>query len=332
MYFIMKPVLSQRDAFRYPGSYRDPDLLVVRCVWIYNHNHGLIEMRIVLLILRWVWRVLTWIFLTYAVLFSVSATVLLIWASSIVLKPINEVKALRTVNPKQSMFMKRYNTNDSTGVCARLQHRFVPLDSISDNLKKAVIAAEDDGFYLHPGIDISAILTAVDYNQRMRKNSRGASTITQQLAKNLFLSGERTFYRKAKELAYTLLMERYLGKDRILELYLNYAQWGKTIFGCEAAAQQYFHTSASRLTMSQASRMAAVLAMPSRLSPTSTSSQYMGKRLTVIANNLYLSHQIGTDGYRELAGTEPPDSNSADSVRANAKGQNAVETDSVVQH
>lgn len=259
-------------------------------------------------ILRILWIFIKTLFITYAVTFSVTLTALLIIGYIYIMKPVNEVKHLKTENPEETAFMVQYRQklseaegNDS------LAHEFIPLDSISEILKKAVIAAEDDGFYNHPGFSLVAIADAIEHNRSSRSRRRGASTITQQLAKNLFLSPERTFERKAKELGYTLLIERFLEKDRILELYLNYAQWGKNIFGCEAAAKTYFRKSSSELTRSQAVRMAAVLAMPSKLTPHHTKSIFMGKRILVIANNLYLKGVIDVSGYHSITGRYPPD-------------------------
>jgi monofunctional biosynthetic peptidoglycan transglycosylase len=101
-------------------------------------------------------------------------------------------------------------------------------------------------------------------------------------------------------------MEHYLGKDRILELYLNYAQWGKNIFGCEAAARQYYKKSSFCLTRSESARLAAVLAMPTRVSPTNYQSSFIAKRIAVIANNLYLHHTIDDSGFLSLTGILPP--------------------------
>jgi monofunctional biosynthetic peptidoglycan transglycosylase len=198
------------------------------------------------------------------------------------------------------------------GKSSSLSETFIPLDSISKNLQNTVIAVEDDGFYTHPGIDIEAILKAAEYNRDKNKISRGASTITQQLAKNLFLDADRTFMRKVKELGYTLLLEKYLSKQRILELYLNYAQWGDTIFGCEAASQRYYKKSSSRLSFAESSRLAATLAMPSKLSPLNDKSVFIQKRLEVIANNLFLRHMIDDSGYTSMTGTHPPKDTAGD--------------------
>lgn len=181
---------------------------------------------------------------------------------------------------------------------------FFPLDSIPQTLIKAVLAAEDDGFYMHPGFDLVAILHAYEYNKSKNKFKRGASTITQQMAKNIFTGGEKSFSRKYNELAYTVLMEAILGKDRILELYLNYAQWGKNIFGCEAASHYYYKKSCKDLTITQCSRLAAVLAKPARLNPHSTKSILLQKRLKVIGNNLYYKKIIDDTTYVGLTGSD----------------------------
>jgi monofunctional biosynthetic peptidoglycan transglycosylase len=145
---------------------------------------------------------------------------------------------------------------------ARLQHQWVPYARISPHLKRAVIAAEDARFTDHEGVDWEAIEKAHERNQQRGRVTHGGSTITMQLAKNLFLSGERSYLRKAQELAITLMLEAVLDKDRILELYLNVAEWGVGVFGCEAAARRHFGVPASQLSAAQAARLAAMLPRP----------------------------------------------------------------------
>jgi monofunctional biosynthetic peptidoglycan transglycosylase len=145
---------------------------------------------------------------------------------------------------------------------AELRHRWVPYARISPNLKRAVIAAEDANFTEHEGVDWDAIERAHERNLRRGRVTHGGSTITMQLAKNLFLSGERSYLRKAQELAIALMLEAVLDKARILELYLNVAEWGVGVFGCEAAARRHFGTSAAQLTPAQAARLAAMLPRP----------------------------------------------------------------------
>lgn len=264
-------------------------------------------MKKTLKILRIILQVVAGLFVTYAVAFSVVATVALYVLFVNVYRPIAEVKRLATVNPAETAYMRDYRLRtgmDKNG--DSLYQVFVPFDSISPVLKQTVIAAEDDGFYTHPGFDIEAMLSAMEYNRAQNKIKRGASTITQQLAKNLFLSNERSFERKYKELAYTVLLEMYLGKDRIFELYLNYAQWGKNIFGCEAASQTYYKKSSRKLTLGESMRLASILAMPLKLSPHNGESAYMGKRMAVIANNMYLHGRLTDSAYEAITGNPPP--------------------------
>ncbi|PWF22264.1 monofunctional biosynthetic peptidoglycan transglycosylase [Corticimicrobacter populi] len=149
---------------------------------------------------------------------------------------------------------------------AELQYRWVDYDRISASLKRAVIAAEDANFMQHGGIEWEAIRKAWDYNRQQREDGssrvRGGSTITQQLAKNLFLSGTRSYLRKAQEMILAYMIEHVMDKERILELYLNVAEWGNGIFGAEAAARHYFGTSAAQLSSAQAARLAAMLPNP----------------------------------------------------------------------
>jgi monofunctional glycosyltransferase len=142
---------------------------------------------------------------------------------------------------------------------ARIDHRWVPYERISPHLKRAVIAAEDARFNDHEGVDWGAIEKAFERNRERGRVTHGGSTITMQLAKNLFLSGERSYLRKAQEVVLAYMLETVLDKRRILEIYLNVAEWGVGIFGCEAAAQRHFDTSAQRLGPQESARLAAML-------------------------------------------------------------------------
>jgi monofunctional biosynthetic peptidoglycan transglycosylase len=265
--------------------------------------------RIPLRIAWYLWVTVKTLFLLYAVLFAIAGTAGLYLGYRYVTTPLRQVKYLCDHNPAATAYMTRYRATLPPG--DTLVQIFVPFDSISVNLREAVIAAEDDGFYTHPGFDIEAMLSALEYNRAARGIKRGASTISQQLAKNLFLTNEKTFERKYKELGYTLLLEKYLGKKRILELYLNYAQWGKTLFGCEAASRRYFKKSCRNLSREEAARLAAVLSMPNRASPLNAGSAFIGQRIAVIANNLYLHRQIDDSGYTRLTGAPPPGKDSS---------------------
>lgn len=144
----------------------------------------------------------------------------------------------------------------------RLVYRFRPASAISSHLTGAVVAAEDNRFYDHRGFDLGAIETAVREGGR-----RGASTISQQVAKNLFLTTHRSYLRKAFEVPLTIVLELFLPKERILELYVNVAEWGDGVFGAEAAAQHYFGISADQLSRQQAAALAACLPDPRRRQP-----------------------------------------------------------------
>lgn len=149
---------------------------------------------------------------------------------------------------------------------AALRYDWVAYDDINDTLKRAVVAAEDANFLGHGGVEWDAIRKAWEYNQDQaelgRARMRGGSTITQQVAKNLFLSGSRTYLRKGQELVLTYMIEHVMSKRRILELYLNVAEWGTGVFGAQAAARHYYNVDASRLGAAQAARMAAMLPNP----------------------------------------------------------------------
>ena len=159
------------------------------------------------------------------------------------------------------------------------RQQWVPYAQIADHLKRAVIASEDAGFREHDGVDWESLEKAWEKNEKAQASASrqaqvapgkaaraarivGGSTITQQLAKNLFLSGERTLLRKGQEFVLTLLLEALLSKQRILEIYLNSVEWGEGVFGAEAAAQRYFGKSAARLSAAESARLAVMLPRP----------------------------------------------------------------------
>ena len=177
---------------------------------------------------------------------------------------------------------------------ARWQQHWVAYDRISDNLKRAVIASEDDGFSSHGGVDWGALRQAWRKNERRAASVRpgrnpkvvGGSTITQQLAKNLFLSGERTLMRKTQELALTLTLEALLDKRRILEIYLNSVEWGEGVFGAEAAAQRYYGKPAAQLSPLEAARLAAMLPRPKYFERMALTSPYLAERSAALTRRL----------------------------------------------
>ena len=165
--------------------------------------------------------------------------------------------------PRETAFMSsRLAELRSANPRAELKYRFVPYDRISRELKRAMIAAEDAHFVDHEGFDWEGIQTALEKNQKKGRVVAGGSTITQQLAKNLFLSPSRSYWRKAEEAVITVMLEAMLDKERIFELYLNVIEWGNGVFGAEAAAQRYFGASAARLSSEQAARLAAMAPNP----------------------------------------------------------------------
>src|ERR1700704_1777878 len=145
---------------------------------------------------------------------------------------------------------------------AVLEHRWVPYGRISGDLKRAIIVAEDAKFVEHDGFDWEGIQRALEKNQRRGKVVAGGSTITQQLAKNLFLSGDRNLLRKGQEAILASMLEAAMDKRRIFEIYLNVAEWGENVFGAEAAARHYFGVDAAALEPEQAARLAAMLPRP----------------------------------------------------------------------
>ena len=166
-------------------------------------------------------------------------------------------------NPASTAFMDaRLATMREKSPTARLQQQWVPYSKISNNLKRAVLVAEDDKFVDHEGFDWDGIQKALEKNEKKGKVVAGGSTITQQLAKNLFLSGDRSMIRKGEEAIITVMMEHILDKERILEIYLNVIEWGDGVFGAEAASRNYYGVSASQLSVEQAAKLAAMVPRP----------------------------------------------------------------------
>jgi len=243
---------------------------------------------------------------SYSVIFSLVCTYGILKTYSSGRTILKNVQGLKDTQPAQSAFMKDLQKASPK---LEIKHNFVPLDSISLSLQKAVIAGEDVSFYFHPGFDIRAIVEALEMNQKRNKIMFGASTITQQLAKNMFLSIERSWERKFKEFTYAILMERYLGKDRILELYLNYAQWGQSIFGCEAAAQNYYKKSCASLSVDQSVNLAAMLASPGNHHPEMRDNRFMRDRRNTIYRNMFSpKDSMFVDSLKSLTAPEPKDS------------------------
>ena len=168
---------------------------------------------------------------------------------------------------------------------AKLKHQWVDYGRISPHLKRAIIASEDARFSDHQGVEWEALLKAYEKNAKKGKIVAGGSTLTQQLAKNLFLSGGRSYVRKGQELVITYMLEYWMEKQRIFEIYLNVAEWGTGIFGAEAAARHYFGIPAARLNATQAAYLAALLPNP-RVYGRNLYSPYMTRRADVILRRM----------------------------------------------
>ncbi len=171
---------------------------------------------------------------------------------------------------------------------AKLKHNWVPYKRISIHLKRAVVAAEDDRFVGHFGFDWEGMRKALEKNQRRGKLVAGGSTISQQLAKNLFLSGVRTPWRKLQEAVITVWLELLWDKRRILEVYLNTVEWGNGVFGAEAAARRYYKIGAANLSAHHAARLAVMLPAPRRFER-NPYSDYINMRTKQIAERMRYS-------------------------------------------
>ncbi|MEW6382074.1 MAG: monofunctional biosynthetic peptidoglycan transglycosylase [bacterium] len=178
------------------------------------------------------------------------------------------VSRLVKENPQKTAFMVyREREWEDKGKSYKIRQRWVPLSRISPHLVRAVVIAEDDKFWRHEGFDYEAIQEAIEKDLKAGKFKLGGSTISQQLAKNLYLSPAKNPFRKIREAIITWRMEKTLSKRRILELYLNVIEWGEGVFGAEAAARHYYGKPASLLTSREAARLAAVLPNPRRFNP-----------------------------------------------------------------
>lgn len=185
-------------------------------------------------------------------------------------------------NPSSTAFMNdRLAILQQDNPNAKLRHKWVEYKYISRNLKRAVIAAEDAKFTQHQGFDWDGIQLAYEKNIKKGRIVAGGSTISQQLAKNLFLSTKRTPWRKLQESIITVMLEKMMSKRRIFEIYLNVIEWGNGVFGAEAAARRYFGASARSLSPYQAARLAAMIPNP-RFYDKRGATRYLGRRTATI--------------------------------------------------
>ncbi len=207
-----------------------------------------------------------------------------------------DISKLKKENPVTTSFMKdREEEWRERGKTLTIQQKWIPLHRISPYLVKAVLIAEDDKFYQHEGFDFEAIQKAIEKDIKQKKFKFGGSTISQQLAKNLYLSPSKNPLRKVMEAFLTWRIETTLSKKRILELYLNLVEWGEGIFGIEAASFHYFGKPAADLTPDEAARLASVLPNPRRYNPAGTSRYVEGRSRTIY--HIMVKRGIVTEEY-----------------------------------
>jgi len=189
-------------------------------------------------------------------------------------------------NPSSTAFMRaQLERLQEKNPKAQLQHQWVPYHRISPHLKRAIIAAEDANFAEHEGVDWEALQKAYEKNAKKGKVVSGGSTITQQLAKNLFLSGQRSYVRKAQEMVITFMLEAVMDKRRIFEIYLNVVEWGNGVFGCEAASRKYYGVPAASLGPAEAAKLAVMLPNP-RYFGRHLDSNYLARRTMLIQTRM----------------------------------------------
>jgi len=198
-----------------------------------------------------------------------------------------EVDWLRKVNPKTTAYIDRYvEQTRAAGRKPRVRMSWRSLDRIAPDLRHAVLISEDDMFYVHEGVDWDSLHHAMEYNLKKKRFARGGSTITQQVARNLFLSASKNPLRKVKEMLIARKLERRLGKRRILEIYLNIAEWGDGVYGAEAACQSYYGKSAAEVGRDEAVALAAALPSPRRWNPSRPARPWLVKRRQTILERM----------------------------------------------
>lgn len=235
--------------------------------------------------------------------------------------PVLPVLAMRWLPPPTTAFMLQSPTQP-------VRYQWVPASKISEHARRAVVAAEDQKFWNHQGFDLEAIEKAYAHNQRSKRR-RGASTITQQTAKNLFLWSGGGYFRKAVEAGYTVLLEKLWSKQRILEVYLNVAEFGPGIYGVEAASRAYFNKSAAQLSPNEAARLAAILPSPRRWS-VQRPGAYVQKRVSWVMRQMGYGPRPAEDDEPELPAEVLESMDSADSPAAQAPALEAEPASPVV--
>ena len=222
------------------------------------------------------------------------------------------ISRLKTEQPGETALMRQRKTEaEDARKTAAVNQRWIALARLPAYVTKAVIVAEDGTFYEHGGIDWFEVQESIEKNVRERRAARGASTITQQLAKNLYLSTSKTPMRKVKEVIITLLLEHHLSKQRILEIYLNVIEWGRGVYGIDAAARTYFGKSASGLTLDEAIRLAAVIPRPLRSRP-DENSRYVMQMKRIILARMSARNAVNDTTTADLAAPETSETDSMD--------------------
>jgi monofunctional biosynthetic peptidoglycan transglycosylase len=214
------------------------------------------------------------------------------------------VTKLRKENPKKTAFMEyREKASKEKKKPYKIYQSWVPFSKISPYVVKAVLIAEDDKFWKHEGFDYEAIQKAIEKDIKAKKFKFGGSTITQQLARNLYLSPEKSLVRKISEAIITRRMEQVLSKKRILELYLNVVEWGDGIFGVEAASRHYYGKPSSELTPEEAAKLASVLPNPRKYNPVGDQ-RYVINRSNLIYN-IMIQRGIVIPEYKDIYKEDP---------------------------
>jgi monofunctional biosynthetic peptidoglycan transglycosylase len=259
--------------------------------------------------------------LALAVLALVVGGVVYVWLG---LPSRADVSALARENPGQTSVMRQREAEARRqGRAYRGSHSWVPMSRISRHLVHAVLSAEDQKFFGHEGVDWDAIKESVEVNRAQKRFARGGSTITQQLAKNLFFTTRKSLTRKGRELLVARWLEEDLSKRRILELYLNVIEWGNGVFGCQAAAQRYYGKACSDLGPEEAAGLAAMIPNPHRINPAVSAARHGRAQRRV----LWLMAHAGYLGKQGL-GAEPPSVEVDESDAEEAEEEPAPETTS----
>jgi len=237
---------------------------------------------------KWIFRSITFLLLIFLISF--------IW----IYTTLPDISPLKNKNPESTaIIQQRINESASAGKKLKIRQKWIGFSKIPDLLKKSVRISEDAGFYLHEGVDLVELKEAFKKNWEEGTIVRGGSTITQQLAKNLYLSTSRSIFRKIHEFFITRRIEETLSKNRIFHLYLNIIEFGPGIFGVEAASRYYFGKSVSRLTPEEIIRLTAIIPRPLKIRPNGKSKWLLWKSCW-ISEKLYLYKYISRDLFKRL--------------------------------